>query len=494
MEKNDNKHINDLPNLLIQNSCKSSSLSSRRTFRKSSSTGSIRKFFNSKKNSIPSSTLLKSTSEEKDLVVIGCGKNKANNLFKKAPNIKKNFRNKFVSPSNSNRAMREEEEEESKIIEKERPLVLPLEAARTIYKELYRQKLKFYEHIKNSKYRRPMPSTSLPKTQKPIDNSATSHLLDRKIINNVPVILPLYLSYKNNYNSISERIRHEKLIETFSKLKTYITKDPDNEIDIIKEFMIKNYIVDPQCFELEKINNFYNFLKKPFKFSPQKTVQDIIYEALNYSPTDEDLRQTMIKANEKTTDFIDDHEEKEDVHHSKETKKSPSEKKDTGYKFINVDEEKYYKNIKKNYKPKEMEELVKDLESELETIHREKMEIIEKNDKIWNSSVEQGEIELEDTNVYVPNLSLSCEGINSKILKRLKEKREMISRKINKQNRIKEINQRLYYGCILKDQETDIDEIKRRNKLTEYIILERTKKKIALEREKERLNINKNII
>ena len=52
----------------------------------------------------------------------------------------------------------------------------------------------------------------------------------------------------------------------------------------------------------------------------------------------------------------------------------------------------------------------------------------------------------------------------------------------------------MYYSSILKDNCVDIEEIKRRKKLTEFIILERAKKQIALENEKKKLALTKDII
>ena len=52
----------------------------------------------------------------------------------------------------------------------------------------------------------------------------------------------------------------------------------------------------------------------------------------------------------------------------------------------------------------------------------------------------------------------------------------------------------MYYNCVFKNSEFNIEDIKRRNKLTEFIILERAKKKLELQEKKKLLDIDQNII
>ena len=164
-------------------------------------------------------------------------------------------------------------------------------------------------------------------------------------------------------------------------------------------------------------------------------------------------------------------------------------------KTLDIDEEKYYEQANKQYKQKELNELIQGLEEEFKSIQREKMEKIEKNNNIWNPQVVHDPKEdIIDKNKFIPNLCLSSQVVNSRLMNKVEKNKQQLLNRLNKQKRIKEINQRMYYSSILKDNCVDIEEIKRRKKLTEFIILERAKKQIALENEKKKLALTKDII
>ena len=163
--------------------------------------------------------------------------------------------------------------------------------------------------------------------------------------------------------------------------------------------------------------------------------------------------------------------------------------------MLNIDEEKFYEKVKREYKPKELKELVKGLEEEFVNIQKEKIEKIEKNNNIWNPQVNHNEKPFVlDNNQFVPNLCLSSKIVNKGLMKKVQQHNEKLLKKMNKQQKIREINQRMYYSSILKENSVDLEEIKRRNKLTEFIILERAKKQLALEHEKQKLELSKNIV
>ena len=113
-------------------------------------------------------------------------------------------------------------------------------------------------------------------------NSNVTCFLDRKKINDLPIIYPLFLSYNNSYNTLSEKNRVEKILNKFICLKTQVIKDYKNRDRIMREFMIKNGIYDKSYFTDQKLSSFNEYLKKPFKFDPKKTIIDVIKEAVNY--------------------------------------------------------------------------------------------------------------------------------------------------------------------------------------------------------------------
>ena len=46
---------------------------------------------------------------------------------------------------------------------------------------------------------------------------------------------------------------------------------------------MKNHLFEDKFYEIDKINNFINFLKSDFKIKPNKTLKEIIIEALTFN-------------------------------------------------------------------------------------------------------------------------------------------------------------------------------------------------------------------
>ena len=116
-----------------------------------------------------------------------------------------------------------------------------------------------------------------------------TNYLSLRSYNSLPITFPINLSYNNNYETFSEKNRQEKLIDKFIKLKTIIKKFPNEKNIIIKEFLLKNNIIDKKYYSIDKINNFLYFLNHPFNFDPKKNLMDIINEAVNYKPNMQEL-------------------------------------------------------------------------------------------------------------------------------------------------------------------------------------------------------------
>ena len=46
---------------------------------------------------------------------------------------------------------------------------------------------------------------------------------------------------------------------------------------------MKNNLFEEKFYEIERINNFINFLKSDFRITPNKTIKDVIIEALQFT-------------------------------------------------------------------------------------------------------------------------------------------------------------------------------------------------------------------
>ena len=330
--------------------------------------------------------------------------------------------------------------------------------------------------------------------------SSKTRLLDRKKINGLPVTFPLYLSYNNRYNSIGERNRIDKLLTKLSCLKTYVLKDEINKYDIIKEFLINNGFNDKKYFEMKALYNFYHYLLKPFSFPSHYILADIINEAINYKPVK--ASEESLKSEESSIlNFIS----KAQNLTTREQMNKKTRNRIPNIKINNISQEiKYSIPINNKCKVnihKSLPLLIKDLESELKQIKVEKSKRLEKYNSAFMKKYDM--VNIIDKNKYIPNLCLINKYFKEKCKKNVDKKNRRIVKHINRQEKMKEINNRMYYDIINKNKndEYDREEIKKRTKLTEFIVMERAKKKYLLENQNnkpfklyERIKINKSYI
>ena len=83
-----------------------------------------------------------------------------------------------------------------------------------------------------------------------------------------------------------------------------------------------------------------------------------------------------------------------------------------------------------------------------------------------------------DKNKYIPNLCLLNQEFREKCQINIDKKNKKIVKYKNKQEQLKQINNRLFYNIVNKNKINNIDreEIQKNSKLTEFIFMERAKK------------------
>ena len=341
---------------------------------------------------------------------------------------------------------------------------------------------------------------SIHKRLKSTEEKKPQHItryLERKKINDLPVTYPLYLSYNNKYHSISEKNRVDKILNKLICLKTHIMKDPLNKIEIIKEFFLKNGFDKNIYFTDDSINNFYHYLRQPFSFPPEHTLLEVVKDGINFkfNKKEDELGMDM-------NNFLD-YEPKNRKWSQYDQYASINKKKNIGNtidnKIIyNLLMEEIFKKRYINYdsfKNKTLPQLIKDLEYELRQIKIDKMNRLEKYNNLVSTRNFQT-IKLEDKNKYVPNLCLISRGFKEKCKSVVDKKNRKIIKNINKQEHLKQINNRMYYDNIRKNNmiEFDRNDIQRKLKLTEFVVMERAKKKLKFQNIKNTfVNILKNI-
>ena len=322
-----------------------------------------------------------------------------------------------------------------------------------------------------------------------------TRFLERKIINDIPVTYPLYISHNNRYSSMSEKNRVDRILSKLIRLQTHIIRDNLNKFEIIKEFLSKNGFKDEKYFRHESLNNLYHYLLRPFTFPPEYILIDVINEGIKYKPQ---LPSDEIDKSE-DHNFLNYSPKKETFIITDKNKNKTRNIMKKSYSAFNVMmDNKYIKPYISSYNDnlvnKTLPVLIQDLESELRQIRLEKMAKLDKYNNLLSKKMDM--VKIEDKNKFIPNLCLVSRGFKEKY----KENIDKINRKIiktkNKQEKLKEINNRLYYDIIRRHNLAEFDrvDIQRKLKLTEFVVMERAKKKYLFENAKNNyVNILKKI-
>lgn len=329
---------------------------------------------------------------------------------------------------------------------------------------------------------------------KDLDKNTITSFLNRKKVNDIPLTFPLCLLHKTKYNSISQKNRAENILNKFICLKTHIVNDPENKEKIIKEFILKNTNIHIDELSNEKIENFMNFLKITFSFDPNKSIKEIINDAMNYkiNLNQEKINPYIFMRNDFKYNIINAQTGDNKFITNKELKKN-----NTAYSAqsldINIKAFADLNNKTFDIKNKKLNVLLQDLENELNEIKNYqlvqyhmpsikfnknknifKMKNISKNDKKKNKNMD--------------NLCLLNKRLSQKYKSLYKDYCSNSHHKYGLKKSLKKINERMYYKSIRKNliEEYDTEEIKKKFKLTEYIVFQRARQALLLQKEKEK--------
>ena len=335
-----------------------------------------------------------------------------------------------------------------------------------------------------------------------------------------------YISLLNEDYSISEKIRFQKIMYKLTKLKKCIEDNPRKEYDIAKEFLLSIGLYDVENFDIEKLNNFTTFVKSNFLINPSKNIKENILDILNGSTVVRPpISDVMDDINKKKQEKEEDKLNQYNLNHYSS---SSNLQKD-----INNNDNDIVKNfkiyqIKKVVKETEKKEDINNKENEDETNKKNIVKKIKKSHRV--QSVERlltkKYQEIERNNSY-SNLNEKEREIISHYkglpinLKRQKEigksnNEEKIDLVLQPQKIINILEQKFKdeekanhdmraktYACWTKDlregknpklygqkrNNSDYEELKKRNMLTEYICLMKAKNNYEISKLKEKYNI-----
>jgi hypothetical protein len=310
------------------------------------------------------------------------------------------------------------------------------------------------------------------------------------------------------------------MMQKLTKLKLCIESNPKKEYDIVKEFLLSNKLFDVVNFQVNKLKNFLHFIKGNFLLDPTKNIKENILDILNGNEIEKphisnelndfknaDFKNELIKQNIKNiqknypNNLIEDKEDNEDCivknlkryppkiilspneSNSMSVHKKPKSK-------IKVNSENnlssiYHKSLSKS---EMIERLLTKKYHEIEKFHNNNINLTEKQkEKIKNFKClplnlrRQKEIYLSSVN---DNLDLNK---NPKFIIKLLEKKFKDEEKEDMDERAKTVsnwkkvlksnNEKLYGE---KKNNSDYEELKKRNMLTEYICLMKAKNKYEI--------------
>ena len=308
----------------------------------------------------------------------------------------------------------------------------------------------------------------------------------------IPITFPLICSNMIDCDSISQRARYENIMEAFIKLKSMIENDKNqgkfNERQYIIEF-VSNKNIDKENLTEENLGNFSNFLnRKILPIDTNKTLKENILIALNYNGEElDESNNNNLNNNTNTEQKLSPNDKKPSFNKNQIilTETNIFNKKPLEYDIPRQKKLLSEENFKNDY------QLKNSLEKELEIIEDE---LENKQDKINKVEANLNLLPFESDYYYKHYLSLKKNKkevkkdlrlISRKEFNRVNMEKNEGKRKVNNKYNLYNFNERLYYTWYKNNNIGDIKNYKKKTKLTEYIIYNRTKERILDEKLKE---------
>jgi hypothetical protein len=336
-----------------------------------------------------------------------------------------------------------------------------------------------------------------------------------------PTNSPLpYISLLNDDYSISEKIRFQKIMDKLAKLKKCIEDNPKKEYCIAKEFLLSIGLYDVENFDIEKLNNFIDFVKGSCLINPSKNIKENILDILRGStviqPPISDVmddkkliesdEKKLMEDNQKIKKFIADDNIQTNNKDIVKTFKNPPDLdiKQKESKFDNNKNTKNEKNskiklkkIKKSHRVESVERLMTKKYQEVErnnsysNLNEKEREIVLNYRGLPINLKRQKEIEKINNDVNL-DLVIKPEHVINMLEKKFKDEE-----RANNDMRAKTYaswtkslregkNPKLYGG---KRNNSDYEELKKRNMLTEYICLMKAKNNYEISKLKEKYKV-----
>ena len=303
----------------------------------------------------------------------------------------------------------------------------------------------------------------------------------------IPITYPLICSNMLACDSISERVRYENIMETFTKLKSLIENDKNlgklNEKQYIIDF-ISNKNIEKDNITEKNLENFQNFLEcERIPIDINKTLKENIIMALNYQNEENVISNPDKNENEKGNNKqkIIIKEKKPSIIKQKFILKDINIFNNNKPLAYDIPRQ---KKLLSNENYKSAYDLRDSLKKELEIIENE---VENKQNKINKIEEKLNLLPFESEYFYKHNLqnkknkkepNKDLRLISIKEFNKMNMEQINNNRKINNKYNLYDFNERLYYTWYKHKNIGDIQNYKKQTKLTEYIIYNRTHEKI----------------
>ena len=401
----------------------------------------------------------------------------------------------------------------------------------SLYSILNMKKKEFMEEYDKFKDKEKQWSI-FPKTSQKqfiMDNTPMANFYSKKkdiktYISPKKVPLP-YLSVLNDDYIISEKLRFQNMMQKLTKLKACIDSNSKKEYEIIKEFLLNNKLFEVENFQPYKLKNFSHFIKGDFYLDPTKNFKENILDILNGREIEKPnispemkieittFKNTLLKKNLSNIESCSQTNQSENndncivknlkrypnkilmnENNKESTQISKPKNKTNKKKDIETDNfyPKYYKTLTKT---EMIEHLLEKKYREKEKVHyspklTDKEKEIIKNFKclplnlrrqkeIYMSDIEN--LDLDEKPKIIINL------LEKKFKQEEEENLELRAKTISNWKKAIKIKNEKLYGE--KKNNSDYEELKKRNMLTEYICLMKAKNKYEIQKLQQKYQI-----
>jgi hypothetical protein len=428
------------------------------------------------------------------------------------------------------------------------PAGLPPQVTNSLYTILAMRKNQFYDEYNDAKEKERECLPQIKQLQFLMDKTPMANFYSKKkdvriyiSPNNTP--LP-YISLLNDDYTLSEKIRFQKIMDKLTKLKKCLEDNPKKEYDIVKEFLLSIGLYEVDNFYIEKLKKFLDFVKGEFIINPSKNIKENMLDILNGTSIKKPNISNVMNYNDlkKPKDLLEEDTKikrysseisiKEDndktivkslkslnpeinIKEKEESQKEKSKENDNDNTKKSNDNEKIINSKKKNKhlilgnKINKSKGNIKSHRVEsVERIMTKKYQEVERNNSLSNLTQKQKDIILHykglsinlkrQKEIYKSNNNVDLDLVaKPKNVIDILEKKFKDEEKADKDMRAKTYaswdknlrdgkNSRLYGG---KKNDSEYEELKKRNMLTEYICLMKAKNNYEISKLKEKYKL-----